>query len=71
MPRLGANFGIGINGANQPGPGTGAGLPWETMYTGRGQAPHHVVTGELFALLILELVFLGWIRLSFAHNFGG
>jgi len=72
MPaKAGLNFGIGINGANQPGPGTGAGLPWQTMYAGRGTAPAHVITGELVALLVLELLLLGWIRLSFARHFGG
>lgn len=79
MPRLGANVGIGVGGANQSGPGSGAGLPWSGMYSasaanGSGRAtvaPEHQITMQLYMLLFAELVVLGWLRLSFRHNFGG
>lgn len=78
MPRLGANVGIGVGGANQSGPSTGAGLPWQDMYSasatngsGGTVAPEHQITAQLYMLLFAELVVLGWLRLSFRHNFGG
>ena len=47
--------------------GAGAG----SMYAGAGQAPAHVITGELWLLLFAELVMLGVIRFTFVHHLGG
>lgn len=72
MAGIGARFNLkGFAGSDQgyQSPVT------QTMYgNGAGQgagAGTHAVTGELLALVVLELILLGWIRLSFRHHFGG
>jgi hypothetical protein len=74
MPGLGAKLRLGGWAGSDQGyqsPVT------NTMYGPTGAGPGaampgtHVITGELLALVVLELVLLGWIRLSFRHHFGG
>lgn len=62
----GVDFSIGL--------GVGQDPTTNAMYGSLGQkgkAGPDVITGELLALVVLELVLLGVIRFSFKHHFGG
>jgi hypothetical protein len=77
MASVGANLKFGLGGMAPGNMGAGQnptrqamGYPAFGAGNGNG-APAHVITGELLALVVLELIILGMIRVSFKHHFGG
>lgn len=51
--------------------GNRGGAGGNTMYGSTSAAPPHVITGELWVLLLFELLALGVIRFTFLHHLGG
>lgn len=62
--KVGAKVGVGSDGASA------GGFAYPVNSSG-GKAPDDVITGELLALVVIELMLLGAIRISFKHHFGG
>lgn len=67
MPGLSAMFKIGAGSSN--GSSAGAGSIYGNLVG--SNAPPHVITGELWFLLLAELVLLGAVRFTFTHHLGG